>query len=255
MIKRRIGSPGRALDEEAISEEPRTMYTIVGGDGQRYGPVSADQLRQWIAQGRANGQTLTYREGGDWKPLSTYPEFADLFSPAAGAAPGATTGPAPGAFPSAMTVSAPEPPPHEPGYVASTQMARSMVQVPGLLVAITGGVGVALYSVNLILRMFGIAMTPPPMGTGPELDWVFDFFAGGAGVALDVVWLGLSVVVLIGGLQMLQLQRYTFCLCAAILALLPCISPCCCIGLPAGIWALIILAKPEVRGAFVSGTL
>jgi hypothetical protein len=229
------------------------MYTIVGGDGQRYGPVSADQLRQWIAQGRANGQTVTYREGGDWKPLSTYPEFADLVSPAAGVVAGGAPGPVPGAMPVTGPVPAAEPP-HDAGYATSSQVARSMIQVPGLLVAITGGIGVALYSLNLIMRMFGVAMTPPPIGTAPELDWVFEFFAGGAGVALDVVWLGLSVVVLIGGLQMLQLQRYTFCLCTAILALLPCISPCCCIGLPAGVWALVILAKPEVRAAFGNGS-
>jgi hypothetical protein len=221
------------------------MYTIVGGDGQRYGPVSADQLRQWVAQGRANGQTLTYREGGDWKALSTYPEFADLAAPTTGIAPASEPGPVPGSAPEI---------PVGLEMVPTAQVARSMIQVPGMLVAVTGGIGVALYALNLIMRMLGIGMTPPPMGTGPELDWIFDFFASGAGAALDVVWLGLSVVVLIGGLQMLQLQRYTFCLCTAILAMLPCISPCCCIGLPAGIWALVILAKPEVRSAFSNGS-
>jgi hypothetical protein len=28
------------------------------------------------------------------------------------------------------------------------------------------------------------------------------------------------------------------------------VSPCCFIGLPIGIWALIVLAKPEVKAAF-----
>jgi hypothetical protein len=223
------------------------MYTIVGGDGQRYGPVSADQLRQWVAQGRANGQTLTYREGGDWKPLSTYPEFADLAAPTIGSGPE----PQPIAGPGSGVVS-------EPGLVPevppSTELVRSMIQVPGVLVAVTGGIGVALYAFNLVMRLFGVALTPAGMQGAPELDWVFDFIASGAGAALDVAWLGLSIVVLIGGLQMLQLRRYTFCLCTAILALLPCISPCCCVGLPAGIWALIILAKPEVRAAFTGGS-
>jgi hypothetical protein len=221
------------------------MYTIVGGDGQRYGPVSADQLRQWVAQGRANGQTLTYREGGDWRALSTYPEFADLAAPPSGIGPASQPGPMPGSAPEV---------PAGMEEVLTTQTVRSMIQVPGVLVAVTGGIGVALYALNLIMRMLGVGMTPPPLGTGPELDWLFDFFASGAGAALDLVWLALSVVVLIGGLQMLQLQRYTFCLCTAILAMLPCISPCCCIGLPAGIWALVILAKPEVRSAFSTGS-
>ena len=41
-----------------------------------YGPVSPEQLRQWIAEGRANAQTLVQAEGSaDWKPLGQFPEF------------------------------------------------------------------------------------------------------------------------------------------------------------------------------------
>ena len=53
------------------------MYKIVGGDQKEYGPITSDQVREWIAQGRANGQTLASFEGSAWKPLSTFPEFAD----------------------------------------------------------------------------------------------------------------------------------------------------------------------------------
>lgn len=53
------------------------MYKIVGADQREYGPATSDQVRQWIAGGQANGQTLASFEGSPWKPLSTYPEFAD----------------------------------------------------------------------------------------------------------------------------------------------------------------------------------
>ena len=33
------------------------MYKIIGADQKEYGPVTAEQLRQWIAEGRVNGQT------------------------------------------------------------------------------------------------------------------------------------------------------------------------------------------------------
>ena len=53
------------------------MFKIIGADGQQYGPVSTEQLRQWIAEGRANTQTLAQAEGSaDWKPLGQFPEFA-----------------------------------------------------------------------------------------------------------------------------------------------------------------------------------
>ncbi|NQU09672.1 DUF4339 domain-containing protein [bacterium] len=64
-----------------------STYMMVGGDGQEYGPIPADQLRQWVAEGRANGQTMVRPEGTEtWVALGTVPEFADLFAaPAAGA--------------------------------------------------------------------------------------------------------------------------------------------------------------------------
>jgi hypothetical protein len=55
------------------------MYTIIGADQREYGPVSAEQVRQWLAEGRANGQTSIRAEGETaWTPLGTRPEFADL---------------------------------------------------------------------------------------------------------------------------------------------------------------------------------
>ncbi len=69
------------------------MYRIIGVDGQQYGPVTADQLRRWIAENRVNAQTLAQAEGStDWKPLISFAEFAaDLKAPPRGAIPPAST--------------------------------------------------------------------------------------------------------------------------------------------------------------------
>jgi hypothetical protein len=57
------------------------MYKIIGGDGREYGPVSSAQISQWIAQNRANGQTMVKPEGAtDWLPLAQQPEFASAFA-------------------------------------------------------------------------------------------------------------------------------------------------------------------------------
>jgi hypothetical protein len=57
------------------------MFKIIGGDGRQYGPITPEQLRDWIAAGRANGQTMVQREGEtDWKPLSSLAEFADALA-------------------------------------------------------------------------------------------------------------------------------------------------------------------------------
>src|ERR1035441_3932827 len=53
------------------------MYKIIGADRREYGPVTADQLRNWIAEGRATAQTRAQAEGSaQWKPLTEYLEFA-----------------------------------------------------------------------------------------------------------------------------------------------------------------------------------
>ena len=57
------------------------MYVIIGGDGKQYGPISAEDMRKWIAEGRLNAQTLAQAEGDiEWKQLSTFPEFATAFA-------------------------------------------------------------------------------------------------------------------------------------------------------------------------------
>jgi hypothetical protein len=59
------------------------MFTIIGADGKEYGPVSADQVKGWVAAGRANGQTKARADGSaDWRPLADYPEFTNLFAAA-----------------------------------------------------------------------------------------------------------------------------------------------------------------------------
>ena len=62
------------------------MYKLLGSDQEEYGPVSADQVRAWISQGRANGRSQLQAAGStEWKPLAEFPEFADALKAMAGA--------------------------------------------------------------------------------------------------------------------------------------------------------------------------
>ena len=74
------------------------MYKIIGADKKEYGPVSTEQLREWIQQGRVGTQTLAQAEGQtDWRPVIAFPEFAEMLaarspsSPPPLAAAGATS--------------------------------------------------------------------------------------------------------------------------------------------------------------------
>jgi uncharacterized RDD family membrane protein YckC len=52
-------------------------YKVTGGDGQAYGPVSLDELEQWIGQGRVVETTAVWRSDLDrWQPAGDYLELA-----------------------------------------------------------------------------------------------------------------------------------------------------------------------------------
>src|SRR5262245_18193187 len=55
------------------------MYKIIGSDQKEYGPVSGDELRQWILDGRVNAQTRVEVDG-QWKTIGEVPEFAGLLA-------------------------------------------------------------------------------------------------------------------------------------------------------------------------------
>jgi len=63
------------------------MYRIIGGDQKEYGPVTVEEIRRWIAEGRLNAQSRARPEsGGDWQPLASFPEFDDALRTQAGSA-------------------------------------------------------------------------------------------------------------------------------------------------------------------------
>ena len=89
------------------------MYKIRGSDQKEYGPVSGEVLKQWIAEGRATGQTLVLEEGNPlWKPLSSFSEFSQALN---------ASGPPPGPGPVRMAApAAPVAPPQTPGLAIAS---------------------------------------------------------------------------------------------------------------------------------------
>ena len=59
-----------------------------------------------------------------------------------------------------------------------------------------------------------------------------------------------TAVVLLGATSMLKLQRYTLTVVASVVAAVA--GPAAILGLPFGVWALLILIRPEVRAAFAA---
>jgi len=74
----------------------------------------------------------------------------------------------------------------------------------------------------------------------------------GATLAFGVVKLALDAFTIYAGWQMRQLRGWTVSMAGAIVAMLPC-SVCCILGLPIGIWAVMVLLDNDIKRAFGEG--
>jgi hypothetical protein len=206
------------------------MYRIIGADGNQYGPISAEQLRQWIAEGRANAQTKVLAEGTtEWKPLSEFPEFFPSASAPGGIAPQLTP-----ALPTLQPLASYGPP------------AAEQVNGPAIGLMVVSILEVAFAGLSLLFHLIGVSILGMNQTSNQPLA---NLMSGTVGILTSIFVLLLGGVILVGAVKMKKLENYGLAMAASIIAMLPC-SACCIAGLPIGIWSLVVLSKPEVKSAF-----
>jgi hypothetical protein len=205
------------------------MYRIIGADGKEYGPITADQLRQWIAEGRANAQTKILPEGTtEWRALGEFPEFFATSPPG-------------------QAASVPPPPPSMPMPGAFTSSAAAnQVSGPAIGLMVLAIVELVFQALGAIMHLAGASLFST--ARMPSEAWV-QMFSGTMGLIFSVLGMLISGLILLGAFKMKRLENYGLAMAASIIAMLPC-SLCCVIGLPLGIWSIVVLSKPEVKSAF-----
>jgi hypothetical protein len=119
--------------------------------------------------------------------------------------------------------------------IHTRQTAFAKVQTPAVLL-------LALASIAGTMQVFSISFMIVQMVA--RNGWINDF-----SFASNAIGLGMSVTIGYGAWHMRKLKNYGLALTAAILAAVPC-SPCCLFTVPIGIWALIVLVDPHVKGEF-----
>jgi len=126
---------------------------------------------------------------------------------------------------------------------------KAAVSGPATFLMVVGGLTIVFAGIMLILHAIGAGAGALGGGGG-----TMGVLSGGLGIVWDLIVIIGGAIVIFGGIKMKNLQNYGLAMTAAILALVPCTAGYCCIlGLPAGIWALVILMKPEVKAAFGGG--
>ncbi len=86
-----------------------------------------------------------------------------------------------------------------------------------------------------------------------DMNEFMDSYQKVVNVALPLDWplLGItSVVIFVGALKMKNLSSRGWARTSAILAMIPCLSGCCILGIPFGIWALMVLGNEDVKRGF-----
>lgn len=139
-----------------------------------------------------------------------------------------------------------EPPytPQPPNVAA----AAARVKAPAIVLIAVAGLGILGQLVSMVFNLAGMHRIPSNMP--PEAERWFTYMSGGLGVVATVVTLVVGGLIIFGAMKMMSLQNYGLAMAAAIIAMVPCLSPCCCFGIPAGIWAIVVLSNAEVKAAF-----
>lgn len=129
--------------------------------------------------------------------------------------------------------------------------ASAQVSGPSIGLLVTGIIGGIFSVLGLLMSFLGTSLSSIMADRIDEFDERYvDLFEGAAGMASSFIGIVVAAFIIYAALKMKELSQYGLCMAASILAMIPCISPCCVIGLPIGIWCLIVLSRPEIKTAF-----
>ena len=128
--------------------------------------------------------------------------------------------------------------------------AQGQVAGPAIGLLVVGIFMILSQIAGILFNLLGAGMGAVGAVGGSD-DAIASLFSGVIGLVFSAVWMVFGGVVIFGALKMKALQSYGLAMTAAIVAMLPCTSGwCCLLGLPLGIWALVVLMNNDVKAAF-----
>ena len=129
--------------------------------------------------------------------------------------------------------------------------ALERVAMPAIFLMCVGGLALLGGIANAVIQATGFndnAPNPfvnPQQANDPAFKQIQKVMKV-VGPLLNILW---SFIVFFGGLQMKNLKNRSFVMFSCIWAMLPC-SECCILGIPFGIWALVVINDQSVKRAF-----
>jgi len=120
-----------------------------------------------------------------------------------------------------------------------------MAPAIALLAASVIGLGCSIFNVILSFGDPKIDPNAPPM-----VQEIQKNTAGPAVTVIQSICALMNGVIIFGAIMMMQLKMRPLAMTASIIALVNFGSCCCLLGIPFGIWSLVILNQPDVKAAF-----
>jgi hypothetical protein len=125
--------------------------------------------------------------------------------------------------------------------------AKRKVLAPAIGIMVVGILG-GLFS--LFASVMAL-INPQSLNTGVAgADKVAEQVGTVLGVIMVFAWAAMGLFAAFGGFRMMGLKSYGLSFTACIFSMVPCYNSCCILGLPFGIWGLIVLLQPDVKEAF-----
>ena len=120
--------------------------------------------------------------------------------------------------------------------------AADRVSAPAIGLIVTGSLGLVVQILGAAVNLMVFTVQGVPQNEA--------FFVGGLQIGLAMIGIASSILVIFAGVKMKNLENYGLAMAGAIVAMIPYCGPCCLLGLPFGIWAIVVLVSPEVKAAF-----
>jgi len=136
-----------------------------------------------------------------------------------------------------------------PTQPAFASRPTGKVWAPAIALLVVGSLG-------LLMSIFSVvtALAGQPPAVDPDLPPMFQEFAKGAhgpaAAIVQILFVGLNLCIIGGAVQMIRFKTWPFGLTASILAMINFGSCCCLLGVPVGIWSLVILLQGDVKATF-----
>jgi hypothetical protein len=125
------------------------------------------------------------------------------------------------------------------GTKPEVETIRRQVKAPAIGLVIVGALNWVLFA--LFFMAYGLKLAGS-MGLAPQID------VPAVVLLIPLLAMALNGFIIYGALKVMRLERWGVGIVASVLAMI--VAPANIIGLPIGVWALVVLNRPDVRGVF-----